>query len=187
MLLKSFQRQSRRLFSQSTHSSKWSEPSSKFDKMAFQKDFDSLQPDKNQYFDNQMKVYGLKDGQFLINHYWVSGSVILFPQRFYMWNVIDADEIKPHTLEIFNFVKPRPDYLIVGTGTTNVMLDDSFYEHFKRMGISVDTCPTFEACSTFNLCVEDNYNVACALLQPTIDRDQFGEEKLAPQNDDFVE
>ena len=35
-----------------------------------------------------MKVYGLKDGQFLINHYWIDGSVILFPQRFYMWNVV---------------------------------------------------------------------------------------------------
>ena len=85
-----------------------------------------------------------------------------------MWNILDADEIKPHTLEIMNFVKPRPDYLIIGTGETNVMLDESFYEHFRRMGISVDTCPTFEACSTFNMCIEDDYNVACALLKPTI-------------------
>ena len=59
-----------------------------------------------------------------------------------MWNVIDASEIKPHTLEIFNFVKPRPDYLIIGTGDTNVNLEFSFYEHFRRMGIVVDTCPS---------------------------------------------
>ena len=85
-----------------------------------------------------------------------------------MWNVIEAEEIKPHTLEIMNFVKPRPDYLIIGTGETTVNLDDNFYEHFKRMGISVDTCPSFEACSTFNMCIEDNYNVACALLRPRI-------------------
>ena len=26
----------------------------------------------------------------------------------------------------------------------------------------------FEACSTFNMCIEDDYNVACALLQPNI-------------------
>ena len=115
-----------------------------------------------------MKVYGLNDGQFLINHYWINGSVVIFPKRFYMWNIVDADEIRPHTLEIMNFIKPRPDYLIIGTGETNVMLDESFYEHFRRMGISVDTCPTFEACSTFNMCIEDDYNVACALLKPTI-------------------
>jgi uncharacterized protein len=160
--------------------SKWSNPGTDFDKKQFQKEFDALRPEANEYFDRSMKVYGLNDGQFLINHYWIDGSVIIFPKRFYMWNIVDADEIRPHTLEIMNFVKPRPDYLIIGTGETNVMLDDTFYEHFRRMGISVDTCPTFEACSTFNLCVEDEYNVACALLQPKINRDKEGNEKMEP-------
>merc|ERR1712070_439136 len=138
-------------------------------------------------FDKQMKVYGLNNGQFLINHYWINGSVIIFPERFYMWNILEAEEIKPHTLEIFNFVKPRPDYLIVGTGSVNVLLDESFYEHLRRMGISVDTCPTFEACSTFNMCIEDRYNVACALLQPSIEKDMFGDEKLPTEHTDDQE
>ena len=55
------------------------------------------------------------------------------------------------------------------------------------MGISVDTCPTFEACSTFNLCIEDRYNVACALLQPQVERNKDGSEKLPPQHDAEVE
>ena len=155
-----------RSFSLSIPKSQWSDPA--FDKEIFQKEYDRLKPSTNEFFDRSMKVYGLNDGQFLINHYWINGSVVIFPKRFYMWNIVDADEIRPHTLEIMNFVKPRPDYLIIGTGETNVMLDDSFYEHFRRMGISVDTCPTFEACSTFNMCIEDDYNVACALLKPTI-------------------
>ena len=144
--------------------SAWSEPKDGFDKDIFQKEFDALRPPMHDLFDKQMKVYGLNNGQFLINHYWINGSVIIFPERFYMWNILEAEEIKPHSLEIMNFIKPRPDYLIIGTGSQNVMLENSFYEHFKRMGISVDTCPTFEACSTFNMCVEDRYNVACALL-----------------------
>lgn len=90
----------------------------------------------------RMKVYGMSDGHFLINHYWISGSVIVFLQRFFMWNVADASEIKPHTMEILNFVKPRPDYLIVGTGEKHISLEFSFYEHFRRMGITVDTCPS---------------------------------------------
>ena len=133
-----------------------------------------------------MKIYGMQDGKFLINHYWIDGSVIIFPKRFFMWNVIEAEEIKPHTLEIMNFVKPRPDYLIIGTGDTTINLDDTFYEHFKRMGITVDTCPSFEACSTFNMCVEDNYNVACALLRPIISASDGSNpgEKFAPDNMD---
>ena len=92
--------------------------------------------------------------------------MLIFPDRYFMWNVTDASEIRPHTLEVMNFVKPRPDYLIIGTGEETIQLEDSFHEHFRRMGISVDTCPTFEACSTFNMCVEDRYNVAAALLKP---------------------
>ena len=84
----------------------------------------------------------MSDGHFLVNHYWIGGSVIIFPKRFYMWNILDPSEIKPHTLEILSFVKPRPDYLIIGTGEINLNLDASFYEHFKRMGITVDTCPS---------------------------------------------
>lgn len=97
-----------------------------------------------------------------------------------------------------NFVKPRPDYLIIGTGDVNVNLDFSFYEHFRRMGISVDTCPSvskgfivyykclylqFEACSTFNMCNEDNYNVACAILQPQIS-DESGYSAPAVEDPD---
>ena len=131
-----------------------------------------------------MKIYGLKDGKFLINHYWIDGSVIVFPKRFFMWNILDHTEIKPHTMEIMNFIKPRPDYLIIGTGESLIKLPDSFYEHFKRMGISVDTCPTFEACSTFNMCVEDDYNVACALFKPKISdyEGKSAEGKNAPDS-----
>jgi hypothetical protein len=68
--------------------------------------------------------------------------VIVFPKRFYLWNVADASEIKPHTLELLNFVKPRPDYLIIGTGEKSISLDFTFYEHFRRMGITVDSCPS---------------------------------------------
>lgn len=90
-----------------------------------------------------MKIYGLQDGSFLVNHYWIPGSVIVFPDRYYMWNILEASEIKPHTLEIMNFVKPRPDYLIIGTGEENHHMHEDFIEHFKRMGISVDTCTSF--------------------------------------------
>ena len=93
-----------------------------------------------------MNIYGLSDGSFLINHYWIGSSVIIFPKRFYMWNVADSAEIKPHTLEIMNFVKPRPDYLIIGTGDKGINLDFTFYEHFRRMGITVDTCPSVTIC-----------------------------------------
>jgi NADH dehydrogenase [ubiquinone] 1 alpha subcomplex assembly factor 3 len=96
----------------------------------------------HELFDRKMKIYGMQDNYFLVNHYWIPGSVIVFPQRYFMWNILDASEIKPHTLEIMQYIKPRPDYLIIGTGDETIHFDPEFYEHFKRLGISVDTCPS---------------------------------------------
>jgi NADH dehydrogenase [ubiquinone] 1 alpha subcomplex assembly factor 3 len=108
-------------------------------------------PPAHELFDRKMKIYGLQDSHFLVNHYWIPGSVIVFPQRYFMWNVLDASEIKPHTLEIMQFIKPRPDYLIIGTGDETIHFDDAFYEHFKRLGISVDTCPSVSHCQFLSL------------------------------------
>jgi NADH dehydrogenase [ubiquinone] 1 alpha subcomplex assembly factor 3 len=141
---------------------------SDFDMAKFKRQWDSLEPPAHDLFDRKMKIYGLQDNFFLVNHYWIPGSVIVFPNRFFMWNVQDASEIKPHTLEILSYVKPRPDYVIIGTGDEYVQFDQSFYDHFKRLGMSVDTCQTFEATSTFNMCMEDDYNVACCLLRPKV-------------------
>lgn len=62
------------------------------------------------------------------------------------------------------------------------MHDETFYEHFKRTRISVDICPTFEACSTFNLSIKDNYNIAFALLKLEIPRNEKGEEIMPSEN-----
>jgi NADH dehydrogenase [ubiquinone] 1 alpha subcomplex assembly factor 3 len=84
--------------------------------------YEKLQYQGNPFFDAKLKVYGMSNGNFLVNHYWIGSSVLIFPHRFYMWNVSDISEIKPHTLEIMNFVKPRPDYLVIGTGDTAIPL-----------------------------------------------------------------
>ena len=69
-----------------------------------------------------------------------------------MWNIIEAEEIKPHTLEIMNFVKPRPDYLIIGTGEENVLLDDDDHAEAQQRqpakGVGEPPVPTrtFQSC-----------------------------------------
>lgn len=47
-----------------------------------------------------------------------------------MWGVNDASEIKPHTLEILSFIKPKPNYLIIGTGSESWNFNSAFYDHF---------------------------------------------------------
>lgn len=56
----------------------------------------------------RLKVYAMNDGAFMVNHQWVSGSILLFPTRVYLWGVSDYKLIRPHTLDLFKVVKPKP-------------------------------------------------------------------------------
>lgn len=112
----------------------------------------------------RISVNSFDDGVFYINDLKVPGSVLLFPKIFYMWGVVDAHEIKPHTLELFKVVKPKPSYLIIGTGKYKVDFNNDFYEFFKEYRIKVEVMPTYEAVIQFNVCNEDELNVAAALI-----------------------
>lgn len=56
----------------------------------------------------RVQVYALNNGMFSINGLWVPGSVLLFPNRFFMWGVVDAHDIKAHTLDLVKVIKPKP-------------------------------------------------------------------------------
>lgn len=112
----------------------------------------------------KISIVGMENGYFSLNGLWVPGSVIVFPNRFYMWGVVDAHEIKPHTLDIFKVIKPKPIYLVIGTGKYSVEFPQEFYDYFKEYKIKVEFMPTFEACTHFNMSNEDNLNIAAALI-----------------------
>ncbi|EAR82134.2 Hypothetical protein TTHERM_01298570 (macronuclear) [Tetrahymena thermophila SB210] len=111
------------------------------------------------------QVYGLGNGYFSVNQVWYPGSVMIFPQQIFLWDVQTASDIRAHSLDFLEVVKPAPSYIIIGTGKEKFFLEESIYDRFTKQKIRVDILPTFEACSTFNVCAEDGMNV-CALLIP---------------------
>lgn len=130
-------------------------------KRAFLHKLKILEVDENS---PKLNVVGIDNGYFSINDVWIPGAVLLFPKRYYMWGVTDAHDIKPHTLDLFKVVKPKPSFLIVGTGKYNVEFPQSFYDHFEQYKIRVETMPTFEAIAHFNSCNEDDISIAAALI-----------------------
>mmetsp|Transcript_80699 Transcript_80699/g.94120 ORF Transcript_80699/g.94120 Transcript_80699/m.94120 type:complete len:249 (+) Transcript_80699:14-760(+) len=112
-----------------------------------------------------IQVFGLGNGYFSVNGVWYPGSILVFPRQIFLWDVPTAVDIRPHSLDIIDYIKPQPNYVIIGTGKEKVPLVTSIYERFSKKGIKVDVLPTFEACSTFNVCNEDMMNV-CAFLIP---------------------
>ncbi len=55
-----------------------------------------------------MQVQAAAGGGFMVNKQWIPGSLLVFPKRCFVWGVALPRDIKPHTLEILRFLKPRP-------------------------------------------------------------------------------
>ena len=122
-------------------------------------------PDSNE----KVNVDAMANGFFLLNGVWAPGPVLLFPTRYYLWGIYDAHDIKPHTLDILKVIKPKPNYFIIGTGKYMVEYEETLYEYFMDvLKMKLEIMPTFEAVTQFNLSVEDDINVAAAIIPPNL-------------------
>ena len=53
-------------------------------------------------------MYGLGNGYFSVNDVWYPGSIITFANQIFLWDVNSAEDIKAHTLDIIDVIKPTP-------------------------------------------------------------------------------
>lgn len=107
-----------------------------------------------------IQIYGLANGYFTIGDTWYPGSILAFPKQIFMWDVQNAAEIRPHSFDIIEFIKPTPsnwyyegpishsiiDYVIIGTGKDYYPLEESMFKRLKDKGIKVDVIPTVRIC-----------------------------------------
>ncbi|EMD40580.1 hypothetical protein CERSUDRAFT_111176 [Gelatoporia subvermispora B] len=89
----------------------------------------------------------------------LEGKVFLWdvPQQFWEgWG-------KEH-FEIFEATVPKPELLLLGTGKKVKMIPPALRLYLSRNGINVEVMDTWNACSTYNLLLEEGRRVAAALL-----------------------
>lgn len=77
-----------------------------------------------------------------MNDVWYPGSIITFPRQLFLWDVANAAEIRPHSLDLLDVIKPYPVYVIIGTGKDKFEIPTSTYERFVKRGIKVEILPT---------------------------------------------
>ncbi|KZT60757.1 hypothetical protein CALCODRAFT_428868 [Calocera cornea HHB12733] len=65
---------------------------------------------------------------------------------------------------MFEVVMPRPEILLFGTGKAIILPPPSVRTHLSNLGIQLDFMDTRNACSTYNLLLEEGRRVAAALL-----------------------
>jgi uncharacterized protein len=109
-------------------------------------------------------INGFNDKYFNIGSVAVFGSVVVFPDAFFIWRVKDVFDITIESLSIFEVYSPVPTLLIVGTGHRRRDLDDEVIEHFSQKGISIEVYSSSDAASTLNFLLQEGRNVAGAFI-----------------------
>lgn len=100
---------------------------------------------------NVLKIAGFSDGSFLIsNNRVIDTSVVMHPEKNYSWKVQNLKDINTDSLVFATLLRPLPGYIswlitetvIIGTGKSNLPIDDSVKQYLKRFGISLQVHDT---------------------------------------------
>lgn len=114
----------------------------------------SYRPIKDRVFDFEIpkdleawsppiEVWSMADGWFSINQIWIPGSVVLTLNTVFSWHVENSKDIHEHTLDLVRFIRPRPEYVIVGTGKEGkAVIPHAISQRFKMMGVNLEYSAT---------------------------------------------
>ncbi|KZV99473.1 DUF498-domain-containing protein [Exidia glandulosa HHB12029] len=105
------------------------------------------------------------------------GPCILHGGRVFLWDVPVASLSSPsefattpsgwkEMFAVFDVVVPKPELVILGTGSRIVNVGPGAMVALREMGVAVDVMDTRNACATYNLLLEEGRRVAAALIPP---------------------
>ncbi|EIM20615.1 DUF498-domain-containing protein [Wallemia mellicola] len=99
------------------------------------------------------------------------GPVMIIDNKVFLWKVPSptapfnwGDAIPKDAFKVFETLTPRPEILLLGTGKHMLPPPPSFNKYLNSLGIQVDVIDTKNACSTYNILVEEDRNVAAAIF-----------------------
>ncbi|TIA86662.1 hypothetical protein E3P99_03622 [Wallemia hederae] len=110
------------------------------------------------------------------------GPVIVVDNKIFLWKVASptmpfnwGSGIPKDAFKLFETLTPRPEILLLGTGKSMLPPPPDYTKYLNSLGIQVDIVDTRNACSTYNVLVEEDRNVAAALFP--VDGFEWTEEK----------
>jgi len=114
----------------------------------------SFKPSKAQIFDldlpqpfkpstDPLQIWAMGDGMFSLNGVWLPGSLMIFRDMVLQWNVRHPDHIQDYHLDILRYMRPKLEYIIIGTGKTGKnVISQAALRKYQSIGLAIDTCPT---------------------------------------------
>ncbi|KAI9143349.1 NADH dehydrogenase 1 alpha subcomplex assembly factor 3, partial [Paraphysoderma sedebokerense] len=103
----------------------------------------------------------------------LNGPILLMSNSAFLWDVPQPKDSNGSSLwdgwtedmfKVFETVEPRPELLVIGTGKSFTPLPPHLRKYLLSLGIQLETIDTKNACSTYNVMLEEGRSVAAALL-----------------------
>jgi len=109
----------------------------------------------------QIRAY--RPGMIQINEEKLTRSLIVSANTLIKdWTPQTIQALSAKDLQII--IELKPTILLLGTGTTHVLVPINIYGELINHGIGVEVMDTSAACRTFNALTAENRNVAAALI-----------------------
>ena len=109
-------------------------------------------------------AYG--DGGFRVSGTRVEGSVIVFPDRLFVWSAAALAEVTAATLDAVKTagMAGQVDLLLLGTGSRMAQIDRGLRQDLRVAGVVIEVMDTGAACRTYNVLLAEGRKVAAALI-----------------------
>ncbi len=112
----------------------------------------------------KLSITGYGDGGFKINGEFISGSLLVFPERTVSWPMKSADALTPKDFQSIMESLPPVELVLLGTGRSMAMVNPAIKQVLKAKGIALDVMDTGAACRTYNVLLSEERRVAAALI-----------------------
>ena len=122
--------------------------------MSFQEEFSGELPAIDRY----------GDGVFYVNEREFAGSILLWKDGVYPWDVDGMDSVTADNLAALLDHADELDIILFGTGEVSHMLPRAVRDELAARNIAYDVMNTGAAARTFNMLLVDGRRVAVALL-----------------------
>jgi len=109
-------------------------------------------------------VRGYGDGGFRICATRFESAVLVTPQGVAALDLTGLDGLNGSLAAGIAALDPRPDVLLMGTGTDMKPPPPGFTEALRQAGIALEHMATGPACRTFNVLMLDGRGIAAVLL-----------------------
>lgn len=101
---------------------------------------------------------------FRVNGVEIHSAIVVGPRFVLSWAPTTWDEVTLESLQIVSVLNPKPELIIIGTGSTHEMMPEEWTQHLEAQGVAVQTMCTNFAISTFNVLQEEGRQLVTFLL-----------------------